>query len=43
MGSHISRKEEFGFHPMSTCGIRKEWESIGVVANGTSLGVGKEG
>lgn len=42
MGSHISRKK-FGFEPMSTCGIRKEWESVGVVDNGTSLGVGREG
>lgn len=42
-GARISRKDEFGCDPMSTCGLRKEWESVGVADNGISMDVGREG
>lgn len=43
MGPQLPRKEEFGLDPMSTCGVRKECESVGVLENGMSLGVGRKG
>ena len=43
MGPQLPRKEEFGLDPMSTCGVRKGCESVGVLENGMSLGVGRKG